>query len=343
MLALLGAERPDQLVGRSPLEFFHPDSHALIRERIAALLAGGTVPVARERVLRLDGTTREVESTGAPFRDEHGVAIQVVLHDVTESLALQAKMALSSRLEAMGTLVAGVAHEVNNPLAAALADQGLALELAREARERFQAGQPLDPAGEIRSVEDAIEALEEAQEAGLRIARIVKSLATFGRPDPRRERIRLADVVTRAMRWAPPSVAKIAVLRVEDGGAPDVLASEGQLEQVVVNLVTNAARAMPEGKRGLIVVRTSPGSPGMARLDVTDDGAGIEPAMLERIFEPFFTTRPAGPGRGSGLGLAICHTIVTAHGGTLSATSTPGAGSTFRVELPAAPPVPGGG
>jgi signal transduction histidine kinase len=95
---------------------------------------------------------------------------------------------------------------------------------------------------------------------------------------------------------------------------------------------------MPEGKRGRVVVRIGAGAPGMSRLEVIDEGRGIEPALLDRIFEPFFTTRPAGTGRGTGLGLAICHAIVTSHGGTLTVASTPGKGSTFCVDLPVAPP-----
>jgi signal transduction histidine kinase len=150
--------------------------------------------------------------------------------------------------------------------------------------------------------------------------------------------VKLSEVVAEALRWIPAPLPRAIPIRVEDGGAPEVVASAGQIEQVVVNLVTNGARAVPEGKRGLVVVRTGPGSPGMARLEVADDGTGIEPALLERIFEPFFTTSPAGPGRGMGLGLAICHSIVTSHGGTISVESEVGKGSTFRVELPAAPP-----
>jgi len=111
------------------------------------------------------------------------------------------------------------------------------------------------------------------------------------------------------------------------------MASAGQLQQVVVNLVTNAALAIPEGRQGEIKVRIGPGKRGMARLEVVDNGKGIAPDVMERIFDPFFTTR--APGKGAGLGLAICHAIVTVHGGTLKATSVPGSGSTFRVELPA--------
>jgi two-component system NtrC family sensor kinase len=136
------------------------------------------------------------------------------------------------------------------------------------------------------------------------------------------------------MRWLPVSVGQTATVTVENGGAPDVLAAVGQITQGVVNLVTNAAKATPEGTRGAIVIRVGVGKSGAARLDVIDHGKGIEPTVMAHIFEPFFTTRDVG--KGMGLGLAICHAIVTNHGGTLTATSEVGKGSTFRVELPAA-------
>jgi len=124
---------------------------------------------------------------------------------------------------------------------------------------------------------------------------------------------------------------------VENAGAPDVIASSGQIEQILVNLVTNAAKATHEGQRGVVVVRVGPGQPGMARVEVIDHGIGIDPAIRDYIFDPFFTTRPAGPTRGTGLGLAICQSIATAHGGSLTFESEAGKGSTFRLELPAAP------
>ena len=127
-------------------------------------------------------------------------------------------------------------------------------------------------------------------------------------------------------------------MHVEDRGAPDVLGSVGQLEQVVEALVTNAAQAMPAGRTGRVVISCGPGSDGMAWLEVVDDGSGMAPRTLERVFDPFFTTRPVGEGRGTGLGLAICQAIATAHGGTLMARSEAGKGSVFRLEVPAAPP-----
>ncbi len=161
-------------------------------------------------------------------------------------------------------------------------------------------------------------------------------MATFANPNPKRTLVRLTDVVQGAMRWLPTSMGQTGRIQVEDGEAPEVMAASGQLEQVVHNLVTNAARASAESG-GTVVVRVGPGSPGMARLEVVDHGAGIPDRDLDRIFEPFYTTRPAGEGRGAGLGLAISRAIVIAHGGSISVKSEVGKGSTFRVELPAAP------
>jgi signal transduction histidine kinase len=247
------------------------------------------------------------------------------------------QLALTSRLAALGTLVAGVAHEINNPLAAALSDQDLALRAVRDLRDRLRGSGLLDLKTELLQLDEVVEELDEAQDAGRRIERIVRDLKVFGRPNQKdsRERVRLIDLVDLAMRWLPAAINQTATVAVEDGGAPDVVATAGQITQVVVNLVTNAAKATPEGMRGAIVIRIGVGKPGMARLDVIDHGKGIEPAVLPRIFEPFFTTR--GVGKGTGLGLSICHSIVTNHGGTLTVTSEVGKGSTFRVELPAAP------
>ena len=117
-------------------------------------------------------------------------------------------------------------------------------------------------------------------------------------------------------------------------GAPKAAASEGQLVQILVNLFTNAARAAPEGRKVHVQVLLGPGAPGTARIDVVDDGVGMAPEVLAHMFDPFFSTR--GVGQGMGLGLAICHAIVTAHGGTISASSTQGQGTAMRVELPVA-------
>ena len=277
--------------------------------------------------------------TKAPLRDSDGgvAGIAGVAKDVTEVRKLQEHLAIASRLAAMGTLVTGVAHEVNNPLSGVLAGGGVAAETVQEARALLVQGTGEARDRALRLLEEALESLEDVRVGGQRIAEIIRDLSLFGRPDPLRTRVHLVDAVDLAIRWLPATLGARVTLRVEDLGAPDVLASSGQLGQVFLNLVTNAAKAIPPGRKGNIVVRLRPGRAGMACIEVEDDGAGIDPRLLEVIFDPFFTTRPAGEGRGTGLGLAICHAIVTSYGGDISVESEVGKGSTFRIELPAAP------
>jgi PAS domain S-box-containing protein len=324
----------------------HPDDRDRMREYLGELLAGGTRFDREYRIVnQATGTACWVHGLGELSRGPDGEPVRLVgtIQDVTvrkaaevERNALQAKLALSARLAAMGTLVAGVAHEINNPLAAAIASHGLALDAAREAQRRLEAGPGMDVEAETRLLGGLIETLEDAQEAGQRIARIVKDFAAFGRPNPPRTRARLAEVVQQALTWLPGWISQAATVRLETEAAPDVLVASSQVEQVVINLVSNAAKAIPAGRKGTIVLRVG-ATDGTVHLDVTDDGVGIRPEHLERIFEPFFTTRPAGDQRGIGIGLAISHSIVEAHEGSLTVRSEPGKGSTFRMALPPAP------
>ena len=317
-------------VGRTLAEIFPPEVAARIEPVHREALQG------RQGRLETVINGRNVEICTSPVRDDSGAVVMGIAtsQDVTEERALRTQLALSSRLASLGTLVAGVAHEVNNPLAGTLGSLATAIEDSRALTARVRDGGPIDGEQLVRSVDELVEILLDAQVGGNRIARIVKDLALFGRPNPLRTRVMLGEVVTSSMRWLPASVGRNATVRVDDLGAPDVHASAGQLEQVVVNLVTNAAFAIPEGRRGEVRVRITTSEDGKAVLEVHDDGKGIDPATMERIFDPFFTTRDVG--HGMGLGLPICHAIVTAHGGALTVTSVPDKGSTFRVELPSA-------
>ena len=295
-----------------------------------AARSGRSAPPTACRVRCKNGDVRTMLLSAVPLGD----SLLLALVDVSEERARQAQLALASRLAALGTLVTGVAHEIDNPLAAELADHGLAVEVILEVRDRLRGDTPLDRQAEARALDGVVEVLDDAMESGERMARVVKDLATFGRSDSKRSRLPLFDVVERALRWMPAAVARTASIRLEDGGAPDVIASPGQIEQVVVHLVTNAVMATPEGRRDTVIVRVGPGEEGMARLEVIDHGVGIDPAIRERILEPFFTTRKGGAGKGMGLGLSICQAVVMAHGGTITMTSEVGKGSSFRVELP---------
>jgi PAS domain S-box-containing protein len=324
------------VLGRSHYEVF-PEIPERWKEIHRRCLAGASEKCEQDPFPRSDGSVDWVRWEVHPWLESGGEVGGLVMFSevITERLALQAQLAVASRLAALGTLVAGVAHEINNPLTGSLSGQMFALEGARDVQKRLHESAPLDMEPEVHVIDEVVEALEDAQEGGRRVAQIVKDLAMFGRPDPQRKRVRVLDIVNSAMRWLPSAVGTVADVTVENLGAPDVIAAAGQVEQVVVNLVNNAARATPEGRRGSITIRVGAGTPGMARLEVTDEGTGIEKAILERIFEPFFTTSDVG--KGMGLGLAISHAIVTANGGTLTVDSQVGKGSTFRVELPAAP------
>jgi PAS domain S-box-containing protein len=294
------------------------------------------------KLRRPDGTNCFTWIEMVPVEAGPDSKVRVALADITEYhrmeedlRATHAQRFVTARLASIETLVAGVAHEINHPLAANLADHGMAVATIRKVRDHLRGSEPLDRKTEGDDLDAAIEELNEARQASRRIERIVRDLRAFGKSHAPKEAVRLIDIIDHAMCWVPATVRSTATVRVENGGAPDVLACSGQLVQVVVNLLTNAARAARPGRPVLIVARIGPGSPGMARLEIIDNGEGIAPQILPRVFDPFFTTGEVG--QGMGLGLSTCHAIVTSHAGMLTVTSDVGRGSTFRVELPAAP------
>jgi PAS domain S-box-containing protein len=335
----------DQMSGRTSVDplwrAIHEDGSPFPGEDHPAMLTLRTGVRAMGVIMGVhkpDGTLTWISTDAELLRHsatDPPYAVVTTFTDITKARALQAKLTQASRLLSMGTLVAGVGHEINNPLVGVLAGQAVALEAVREVKKRFASYPPGDLDEVLHNVDEAVEALKDAQEGGLRVARIVKDLTTFGRADPKRTRVRLIDVVDGAIRSLAPDLKGGADIAVDDQKAPDVVISLGHMEQAVVNLLANAVQATPKGQRGDVVVRIGPGAPGMARIDVIDHGVGIPPAIKDRLFEPFFTTREVG--KGKGLGLSISHAIVTAYGGTIAVESEVGKGSTFQVELPAAP------
>jgi PAS domain S-box-containing protein len=292
---------------------------------------GEDIQPVEYRVTCKDEKVRTMSISGTPV----GKDLLVTLVDVTDARAMQAKLALASRLAAMGTLVTGVAHEINNPLAAIMASTGTATEDVAELESILRGGSSPDPERLFHRAAEVHEMLRDVTSSAQRISGIVKGLSIFGRPDQDRRPTRLDETIHKSLDWLPPLVAERAVIRVEVEEVPEAMASESQIAQVLVNLVDNAALAIPDGRKGEVLIRLGRGLPDMVRLEVSDNGRGIAPQLMERIFEPFFTTRPQG--KGTGLGLSICSAIVTAHGGTLTVESEVGKGSTFRVELPAVP------
>jgi nitrogen-specific signal transduction histidine kinase/CheY-like chemotaxis protein len=237
------------------------------------------------------------------------------------------RLIASERMASLGTLSAGIAHEINNPLASVVANLALLAERISEAAKKP------DLLGELR------DAIAEAERGADRVAQIVRGLRVFSRGDDERRRIvDLAAVADSALRLTGNELRHRARIVRDFRVAPPVEASEAHLVQVFVNLILNAAQSIPAGDAENNEVRVSirPGGPGQVIAEVADTGAGMPADVLDRAFDPFFTTRRVGTG--IGLGLSICHGIVTSLGGSIEAKSEPGAGSTFRVTLPAARP-----
>jgi two-component system cell cycle sensor histidine kinase/response regulator CckA len=239
---------------------------------------------------------------------------------------LGAQRPRAQKLEALGRLAAGIAHEINNPLAFVIAN----LQYVRDALDH--------PAGDPKRapLDELATALSEACVGGDRIKQIVRDLKAFAQPhDESLAVVDIRPVVEFSIKMASTEVRRRARLVTRFDDVPAVWAISGRLEQVFVNLLVNAAQAIapdaPDANQITVTVRAAED---MVAVEIADTGVGIPAANLERIFDPFFTTKPVGVG--TGLGLSICHSIVTAFGGDLTVESEEGKGSTFRVTLPSA-------
>jgi PAS domain S-box-containing protein len=241
-----------------------------------------------------------------------------------ELLAAREKLVQSEKLAVAGQLAAGVGHEINNPLSFVVGNIHFALEQISAL-----------PQVEARdALKETAEALTEAREGAERIRGIVRDLKTFARADD--SQLRPVDVhaaLEFSLSMAMNHVRYRAQVVKCYGNVPPVWANEAKLGQVFLNLIINAAQAIPEGNPSehRIILTTYPRDHHVV-VEVTDTGKGMTPEVLSRAFEPFFTTKAQG--EGTGLGLSICHGIIKALRGELTAASKPGKGSTFRVVLP---------
>lgn len=303
-------------------EVIHTHDIEKATQAIGALLAEpGSRGVLRIRVRRAGGGLFDVECLGLGAEWEGQPACVVVARDLSQRRHDQSRLIVADRSASVGTMSAGVAHEINNPLAYLL----LNLEyLIRELPEAWT-----DPA----RVPHLAERLAESRHGAERVGHILKELGSLSsRRQTRRHGVDLAEVLRRALRTVEREVSARAELSVEDEGAPSVDADPHSLEQLFVNILANAAQAFPAPRsgQGVIRIRLSTSEDGSALVEVTDNGTGIAPEHLKRIFDPFFTTKPTG----TGLGLPISHAIVRSFGGHISVQSELDRGTTFRVVLP---------
>ena len=256
-----------------------------------------------------------------------------------ERKLLQARLAETDRLTSLGTLAAGVAHEINNPLAYVMANMTFVANafpqlLARAARPEANGSHSTNHAGDE---DDQLGiAIAEAREGCERIRSIVRDLQLFSRPEhSERAQVDVRAALDSSINIVLNEVRTRARLVKDYREVPLVIGNRARLGQVFLNLVLNAAQAIPEGKQAENEVRvtTYTDEEGDAIIEVRDSGEGIRPEVRARIFDPFFTTKPIGVG--TGLGLSISHGIIAAMGGDLSVETQVGKGSVFRVALPA--------
>ncbi len=275
------------------------------------------------RLLRLDGTALHVEvidSSASPGDAE----VHTVLRDVHERKEFESRIHMIDRMVSVGTLAAGVAHEVNTPLAYVLSNLEFGLDELKN-RTRMSVD-------ELRELRDA---MLEAYDGASRMRDIVRDLRTFSRADDGTVApVDVLRVLESSINMTSQEIRHRAKLYKNLDRVPTVVSSESRLGQVFLNLLLNAAQAIPTGAADehSVTVTSRRSAENDAVIEVSDTGHGIAPEVMERIFDPFFTTKPVGTG--TGLGLSICRSIVEATGGRLTVESTVGVGTTFRVVLP---------
>lgn len=320
---MLGVDSPQKLLGLSLSQFVIGEDALHMRERMASVARGEHPgPPHAYRATRADGERVLVEI--ASFASEYGgePAIIAFGRDVTDRERLQEQLARTERLAALGTLAAGVAHELNNPLAA--------LALNTEVVGRAVARATLSEQDRVTGAA----AVAELRTSVDRMTAIVRDLTGFSRTSTEQfGAVNVATVIERALRVARHATRQHATVRLALSQVPPVFGHAGKLEQVLLNLLVNAAQAFPLGRREAsneIIVRSFAPDAAHVCIEVTDNGDGIPPAVMSRVFDPFVTTKPAG--EGTGLGLFISHNAVRQMEGELSVESGPG-GTTMRVKL----------
>ncbi len=310
--------KEEELLARPIWDAFNYPS----REIIETWISGEANPDAEHEVTvsAPDGGRKLIVWTSRVMDGDYVISTGV---DITARRELQVRVQLSDRMASIGTLAAGVAHEINNPLSYVMTNAELLLQQLGEL------GKEVDVSTTAEVAIDCLEGLH-------RITEIVRNLQAFSRDkDDAIGPVSVRRVVESAINMAANEIRHRAVLVRELDAVPAVRANESKLGQVLLNLLVNAAQAIPAGdaQRNKITVRATRLGMGKVCIEVRDTGSGIDPEHVERVFDPFFTTKPVG--EGTGLGLSISHNIVRSFGGDIQVESVPGEGTVMRVILPA--------
>jgi two-component system NtrC family sensor kinase len=310
----------EEAIGRTIFEILHRQPAAVLRREFDEVFATGRLQIFQMESTAT-GELRTYRLSKIPMRLDDGPVTHVITvgEDVTEWRQANDRFAQAEKLAAIGTLAAGVMHEINNPLAT-IAACAEGLELSHE---------DASP--------DVAEGLRLIQSEVLRCKGIVDSLLDFSRPKSADKRLLDVNAAIERTLFVLKHHTRFKKLQVkvdlDRSLGPVIRANEEQLVQVFMALLLNAMDAMQE--RGTVALRTRWGDDARSVVaEIVDQGEGIRRADLPKIFEPFFTTK--APGRGTGLGLSICYAIIAEHGGRIEVESTPGEGSVFRILLPRA-------
>lgn len=333
------------------------ESFKIINERTRAPVESPVDRVLREgrvvglanhtAITRRDGTERSIADSAAPIRDASGAVLGIVMvfRDITEErLAelererLRARLIQADRMASLGTMAAGIAHEINNPLSFIQANLSAMERYLDELEGRWASAHRDSHRAGCDRLRETREVLSDCQEGADRVRRIVKDLTMFARgQEDEGEVADVHSVALFSLKMAELQIRPRARIVKELSDVPSVAAGHARLGQVLLNLLVNAAQAIPEGTPERHSVRLATymenGSERVI-IEVSDTGSGIAPEHLPRLFDPFFTTKPVGAG--TGLGLAVCHGIIASLGGEIKVESKLGAGTTFRVLLPKA-------
>ncbi|MDP9002489.1 MAG: ATP-binding protein [Myxococcota bacterium] len=274
---------------------------------------------------RKDGTEFPVEINLSLVKAARGFLVIAAVRDITERKELQAKVLLSDRMLSLGTLAAGITHEINNPLAYVISNLDMVADELRGISEQALSTK----------LHELQEMIGDARHGAERVRGIVRALKNFSYPEGKKVQLDVRSVLDLSIDAAGVEIRHRARLVREYAEVPLVDADEVQLAHVFTSLLVNASQSIPIGRVDeneiRVVVRID--AAGFVEVEIADTGQGIARDVVGRIFDPFFTTKPVGDGMG--LGLSICHGIVTSLGGHIAVESNAARGTTFRVTLPA--------
>jgi two-component system NtrC family sensor kinase len=312
-----------ELVGRPVIDVFKRTGREEIALSTWKLLSSGKD--LRNQIITLhtkDGKPVKAVFTYTAVHDPRGEVVQYIFvgYDIADREILERQLAQSAKLASLGQMAASIAHELNNPLASISSYAQLLLNNLKKAK------------GNEKEEQFANKILTGVE----RIDHLVGKLMDYSRVDSDKKKpLEINNIIENAISFSEFELmrGKIRITRKLQSNLPPVLGSENQLQQVFINLLSNASYILHKQNGGLITIRSYRENDNTVGVDIKDNGPGMSPEQIERIFEPFFTTKPRG--EGTGLGLNIVQSIIQKHKGDIKVKSAPGKGSKFIVHLPA--------